>query len=443
MKKYRVIAFVISFLLFFIGFLNAEEDKRSDAAAVDLFIQACLHSGCNPNLIKTCGAEFDYFKKTDLTEEFCKDVIDFELENAKKIYSGPPEELEQHLQELEAKQRKSLEKTDHCKLRVKVRGLVSELTIDRVSNLSYFSMMDIDDPRLGYVTLQAGTSHPLNYNTEKYDNKKRCINISRVANSSFTVGQNASAAERDPRLFGRVFSYPIYSMLHTLFPDNKSLKKFYLKNNSAFNSYNKKKGRTFRIGEMIEYEPGSKATTLEVYQEGNLSERYLIDSDRGYICPRIEIYNSGQLINEFIAKEFFQEPVTGLWYPSFFSYRNPKTAHVSGNYKEFKLNKAAFSLNAPMSDQEFGVDLASGESIYDARLGTDIVFRAKQDGTLYLEKGDIDLYALDWLQCKGTGGQPMPESQKPYLLFRTCLITVGILCIVFALYQILRKKARQ
>ncbi len=153
-----------------------------------------------------------------------------------------------------------------------------------------------------------------------------------------------------------------------------------------------------RVGE-YRYDDGAMATEIEVRKGGKLVQRICIDSNRGYVCPWIEVYaDDGKVITEHTAKNFILHEATGLWFPLHFSEKifDSTTGNLIKN-DEYEIDQASLQLNPTLSEKVFGVDIPSNTRIMDARTKDVVPYIAVESGVLGPKNGMLNLAAEKWL----------------------------------------------
>ncbi|MDR2439357.1 MAG: hypothetical protein LBE12_08320 [Planctomycetaceae bacterium] len=143
------------------------------------------------------------------------------------------------------------------------------------------------------------------------------------------------------------------------------------------------------------------ATVLEKRTiEGNLVAIYWIDILRGYICPLIHLFDAdtGHLIEEYKASDFFYDNNSSLWFPLI--YGEKKYHYESGELLsdwEYKVNKETFHFNMDLKDSDFSIDIPKGSTVQDARNSQNLIYSAKNNGNLSFEKNEMNLESMYWL----------------------------------------------
>ena len=200
------------------------------------------------------------------------------------------------------------------------------------------------------------------------------------------------------------------------------------------------------------YENDATAYTIETAVKGQVTQRYVIVPEMGYICPKIEIFDNktGKLIQEYEASDFVLHQSSGLYYPT--RYREFKNDRLSGSKSEsweYVIDQETLSLNEKMSPNDFTLDLPKGTVVADSRDGNSITFIAEESGTLSLEADGFVLDKLSWLRNAADGlskSNHEPDPDQPRVqprgsLPRILLAALGIMLILLAV--IIRRRKRK
>lgn len=164
---------------------------------------------------------------------------------------------------------------------------------------------------------------------------------------------------------------------------------------------------------------GSKSYTLESSVDGKVTQRYMVVPSLGYVCPKVQLYDfdSGNLVDEYLAREFVLHQRSGLYYPTIYiESRHDASSGKLIEKREYKINQKALFLNETMHPNEFSLDVSEGIKIVDFREGKNIQYTADASGVLSLAPGGLDLKKMPWL--RKVGDLPMLQSQDRYLFLR-------------------------
>jgi hypothetical protein len=188
------------------------------------------------------------------------------------------------------------------------------------------------------------------------------------------------------------------------------------------------------------YDEDATALILETKVEDKMSQRYWVDRSRGYVCPLIQYYDDGRLVEEYKSSNYIQHAQTGLWYP---------TVHVETKYspntgkmieqREFQVNSSTLQLNQAVNENEFFIDIPEGVNVIDRRTPkSEVRYISTEKGTLSLAKGGLDLDKMSWLYKEEKVDftlRPAVWDAKRYVL-----MSIGILLILIWLFLMWRKR---
>ena len=192
------------------------------------------------------------------------------------------------------------------------------------------------------------------------------------------------------------------------------------------------------------------AKVVECRTENNvLFQEYWIDPSRGYVCPIVRIFDktSGKIREEYIASDFFQDRVSGLWFPAYYEETRFNGIDDTVTHKIIhKIDPSTFQLNRKIADEEFSVDIPEGALVIDRRNESSIrVFQASQNGALSLAEGGLDFAKMNWLDDL----TPLSPEEIDILMQnnsigvgRIILIIIGVIIILLALFGNALKRAK-
>ncbi|GHT22343.1 hypothetical protein FACS189419_04740 [Planctomycetales bacterium] len=286
----------------------------------------------------------------------------------------------------------------------------------------------------------------------KPDDDRDYLSVTRMMNARFGVGAFPSYSPQFQE-FGRIQgTSAIGTNLWKLWLDaGKNRSRLAAMDLRSWVQKNPEKSHSYQISGTVVYDNGCQASVVEVTVDGQVGERFWIDSSRGYICPLAQVVVGGKTMFERRASDFVQDTSSHLWYPTKYRYKTPNMLREGAsalsddyNYSEFTLIPDSLVLNKKLPDGLFALDMTSGEEISDSRIGGDTVFVARGNGALSFKNGDIDLRSLSWLEEKGTaysGDRTVKVAQAAeYTWTRIILISSGLLLILIALSVILYRK---
>ncbi|GHT27268.1 hypothetical protein FACS18942_06300 [Planctomycetales bacterium] len=197
----------------------------------------------------------------------------------------------------------------------------------------------------------------------------------------------------------------------------------------------------FRSGE-IKYDD-STATVIEIKKNGQLFSRYCIDTARGYICPKIENYNTetGKLAEEYIANGFVQIPNAGLWYPLYFcEILYDKNSGELASRKEYRIDKSDLQINQQESEKVFAIDVPENTKIIDQRTKDKVEYTAVESGSISPVHGILNLEAMKWLERNNHLDNYVLTKKSINTSFRIILIVIGLILIFISLFLRTRRK---
>ena len=199
-----------------------------------------------------------------------------------------------------------------------------------------------------------------------------------------------------------------------------------------------------KIVETKPFEDGSTAITLETSVAGKVTQRFTIVPSMGYVCPKIEFYDSfsGNLVEEYEAREFVKHQGSGIYYPTYYTESNYNASNGKLTEKrEYTIHQETLSLNEPMSPKDFTLEVAEGFEVYDTRGGKNAHYAADQAGVLTLEPDGLDLDKMPWLRLR-TDTLPSRNSSslRQCLVPRIALMAIGLVLIAWGVIGRIRKK---
>ena len=164
----------------------------------------------------------------------------------------------------------------------------------------------------------------------------------------------------------------------------------------------------YQLSGEVEYEPGSFAYALETKAKTKnglqLTQRYLVDVSRAYICPLVQYYGEdGNLVLELKSKDYFMHEESGLWFPAY----HRRAEYIPGSdrikeLREYLINKETLKLNQEVSEEEFSIQVPPDAKVVDMRQEQSSRYRSTQPVTLSFAEGGLDLKAIPGLQIEKT-----------------------------------------
>lgn len=173
--------------------------------------------------------------------------------------------------------------------------------------------------------------------------------------------------------------------------------------------------KMFEVVETKPFMDFGEAKTLESRIGGKIVQRNVIVPNLGYISPLTQYYDyeTGNLTEEYTAKDFVMIGSTGLYWPMVCT--EAKYDRVTGNLiekKSYHFQQLSLKLNQEMSPEDFSVGFRRGTIVLDGRGGKNDLFVAYKTGDLSLAPGGLDLEKKSWLRKHQPGEElvlPKPE----------------------------------
>lgn len=173
--------------------------------------------------------------------------------------------------------------------------------------------------------------------------------------------------------------------------------------------------KMFEVVETKPFMDFGEAKTLESRIGGKIVQRNVIVPNLGYISPLTQYYDyeTGNLTEEYTAKDFVMIGSTGLYWPMVCT--EAKYDRVTGNLierKSYHFQQLSLKLNQEMSPEDFSVGFRRGTIVLDGRGGKNDLFVAYEAGDLSLAPGGLDLEKKSWLRKHQPGEElvlPKPE----------------------------------
>ena len=416
--------------LLFVLLLTSWKGACADEDGLDLFVKACQYQGHNPPMIFSGYAEMQVTSRVvpeKISDQVKKDFI----ENAKKRITDS-NELKKVLDGIEA-EIEYINRGNDSLRRKKILFLGNE-SGSGWRRFEFFSKQGNADANIFGFRYGNGNSIAGN-----------AISVLRTPLSRNTTLDNHFIYIDEFKKFGRLQGLPSTTATLMLL-DGTSPEKFRFppsgiekfKNMTREVSEKNSSIQLFTIKEEVLYDSNrSTATVLESTYKGKITQRYWIDASRGYVCPKIQIYDllTGDLLEEYISTDYFFHKPSGLWFPQKYTEirKNAATKKILENC-DYVIDPETFWLNQKVALKEFVIDVPEGESIIDNRnnLGN-IVYRSISPGALSIN--DVNkLEELDWLEKVNRGQHEIRRSERMNG-FRLICISLGIVMIVLALFK--------
>ncbi|MDR2439461.1 MAG: hypothetical protein LBE12_08865 [Planctomycetaceae bacterium] len=423
-KLYFVLSILIWFVTVECGYSNQDQE-----VGLDIFIKACQLWGANANQISSGHIDF-IEKQRDATYMMPRNYSKQELDKMLVSFGNDVQARDDSIR-LSQEKRKEMAKNG--------RNFNVNVLFKRKSATESYCRLIISQIN------EKGEFQFVFRGLQRYSNANLKDSVPwGFEQNSLSVENQTPFAEYDVFRWGRIQGqYAFFSVISLL--DSSDHDKFIF-SASTIEQFKqtviKTNPEAFILMNEEAYDNNAFAKVVEVKVKGKLLQRYWIDPARGYICPLVQIYdnNTGNLVEEYISKNYFLDQKTGLWFPEHYIYCNydSKTSKEQKR-NEYLVNRDTFILNNKFSDEEFSLDVPEGIIINDKR-GELIQYKAESSGTLSLASGGLDLDKLDWLSKIGFNMITENRPNSYVLFFRVASIVIGLLLICFSIYKMWKKR---
>ncbi len=300
----RLFSLFTFFTLPFLGFFYGTD--RSFAADTDIVINACWNNGYNHRLIQAAR-------------------LDFELTVTNASVSE--ETIQAEIEKLKESTRKAAEKDPSFKpilediLKNIPEGVRNRFAAEKKMKGS--SMLNCGDSFGGVsqakhelAFFDASTkkwSAPVVYLGGDVAGKQANAQWEPAINQAnlLDVGASIASFQAFGRLDGPFFGEALMVLSKGKLPT--SLESF------DRESFVHKFGSAIRVTGKEQYDDGqAEAMAVEYAPGGVLRQRTWIDPSRGYICPKIQVFDvkTKKMTQEYLSKDYFLHKKSGLWYPA-------------------------------------------------------------------------------------------------------------------------------
>ena len=395
--------------------------------ALHFFVEACRHSGFNPAEIATFQAELKIVTQTNYPDSYVEARIQQMIESARVTYKGNEAEKQQ----AEEKDREHLRQTSFTGeprtelVKVSLRNSCAPLGLDDV--LGQALVEDMVNKRsslfqMGTQLLAVSTNSsaltpvgPAERVSMFQPDGGRRTTIDDGTRSGANGGNHYSA--------GRIRSVRTTLALRTLLSrgDDGS---FAISDACviALKKACENREQTFTLSkERVKYEGEHSAYILEIYEKGALQERFWIDPDRGYICPKEQVFHpvdGTTMMYECTSANFILDAHSQKWFPekvTSTSWRG-QNQDIYTSHSEIRTSPGTLILNKPIPDSVFALTVQKDTPVSDFRRedNSEITFFANQTGTLDLptvEEKSLD--DIEWLTPR-----EVAQPHGPYVLKR-------------------------
>lgn len=413
--------------------------------AFNFFVEACRHSGYNPAEIATFQADIKFTSAIAFPNSSIKvahESFHESIENSKRT----------RLEESGMSQQQVQREIEETRKRIPLEMFQKILSSNTQTNYSKVFVRNPTSP----VEL---SDFPAQVSMKYQDGRLSLYSCgSKGVNSYHSTddGRIIKMNKEEPTMYhlaGRTQSpMTLRAMKLLLSGDGKGSFVFSAAGISAFKKDCEINKRTFILPkEKEKYDANHYASVLEVYEKGELCERFWIDSKRGYICPKVQIYEPGtrKISTEIFSENFIFDEHSQKWFPEKCSTDEAKEDKEVTNCWEFSIIPGTLVLNRPIPDSAFVLTVQADARIHDLRHGTKDtvtyanVFIADQTGTLDLPTiEEKSLEEVEWLAPGDAprAGVSYPIETRTISWTQIVLMTVGIIMIILGLYLHFSKK---
>ena len=432
MRSGLFIMALIAFMLVFnaSGFVCASTDE-----GFDVFVRMLQNQGENPHIIKS--GLFDFvvtIRRSALSDlEFKAEAERYEKMFREDLKDDP--HLELMIADIPARINRKYGGEKKMRGKALLRGNLGEGDSKRLFEIAYLDNAN-------------GTwGEPIVIIREDHFGKPN-VNVNWEPSASLAALSANPFTLANFHCFGRIQGTPAALATFSLLdPNNRDTFLFSEKNiedlRISLNKLDQVSGNSIlKIAGNTTYDEGATVLILETKMNGKIFQRYWVDRSRGYTVPLIQYYdNDGRLVEEYKSSGYIQHDRTGLWYP---------TVHVEIKYdsqtgkmaeqREFQIDPSTLQLNHSVSEGEFAIDIPEGANVLDHRNPkSEVRYIATEKGALSLAKGGLDLDKMSWLVRDESAASFQP-SPSIGIVPRFALMSVGVLMVLIALYQIWRNR---
>lgn len=416
MKKSELLA---TFFILFVSSVYSAEDER----AFNLFVDACINSGSNPELIQSGRAEIEEKKFIKEKKEHLEECIQAYTKMIQEQYQDAPDKDDDFIAMRTNEFRTAMERgSSHEQLLVIFRGNDLYFNNDTKQTYRLFDCRFYDMSKQEWIqsnrTICLGNPNihetPIHINLD-YSNRSVLI-----APTFF----NCCEFQTFGRIRGSIANLALGILLPGSLRDKFELTD---ENKNKFKQYTKDQGWTFQISATEKYDGGDNADVVDILKDQKLIGRYWIDESRNYICPLSQSFDdSGKLNEEYRSSEYFFHEKSNLWFPAL-DVQNvilrPGDRQLSS---EYKIHPETLQFNEKISDNEFSIDLAEGSDVIDIRNSErKEEYVAVTNGTLCLAKNGYEPTMLKWLVPKDSFQNYIPPKGGAYGWVRIVFMVVG------------------
>ena len=394
--------------------------------AFDLFVEACRHSGYNPAEIVTFQAKFNVVATTVLPDSVIEEIA--------KSLSDAIEETEQEKEESLAAFKQSFSgEAQSSSIKVFVKNSAASIGL-------------ADTPTLILAEDQWLVEGQIRKELSLFSlgAEERTVATQIGQSKIITLNKEDHHLPIDHFLGGRIQSQMVFRAMKLLL--SGSDKGSFVLSDAGIAAFKKDceaNGRTFTLlKERVKYEGDYSAYILEVYEKGELRERFWIDPDRGYICPKAQLLMpDGEIFGEILSEDFVLDEQSQKWFPAKVTDKSDVTMHSS----EVRIVPGTLVINQPIPDSIFAIAVPRGTRVDDFRRDDNdqIAFFANQPSKLNLQTVEgKNLDELEWLTPRETHQLHEPYSfEKTTFSWLQIMLTVigGILIVLGLILHFFKK----
>ncbi|MCL2005182.1 MAG: hypothetical protein FWG73_03360 [Planctomycetaceae bacterium] len=435
MARSRIV-FVLFLSFFCYALVIADE-------AFDFYVEAVRHSAYNPAEISTFQAELKattkIFYPDSMIEQFAEQVADSIEDTLKKIGADDVE-----IQKAREEQSESIRQTfsgwpNSKVINVFMKNSASPIGLEEARP----QILEVE------ATIKRSSLFSSGLGVSSDEEKPSMLQYERSTTISTTSGGDAwfYTAGRMAPLVG------VRDALRCLLSrDETGSFSISAAGIASFRMFCEANRWTFSLSAEREYYEGNhSAYVLQVYEGGRLSGRFLIDPDRGYICPQSQVFcsESGKVWKEMTAENFVFDALSQKWFPE----KAVDTLWTRGTegeeatvISEFYLVPGTLVLNQPIPDSVFALTVREGTRVDDARRNDldQTTFIANKSGTLDLaviEEKSLDDF--EWLTPQDVLQHyaPFPIEHASFNWLQIVLTSVGIILIVVGITRLFLKRS--
>ena len=336
-----------------------------NSAAVSVLVDAVMHSACADNWLESCRAEMeiDSSRGVKSPEELAEDVKDV-TSLIRKAYADSVDSVRESA-EASLRNLPSIlaEKNKSSRSRVTVIYFKGEDFIHRrcvVTNFDHATKA-WGEPitSLGRVRRGGGWEGALWI----------------PATRSVQLGTMEFAVPCDIRECGRLTAESVPTLLAAMNKVRSSSLTGRSKLNmrpdvadveSAASAF----GTTFELKGHQRYDNSSSAVVIETKTDGKLVARYCVDALRGFICPRIELFDSrGEKEAEWVSTGYFLHERSGVWFPTSQCHLIYLPGGKVGEKVDCRVEPRTLSVNEQIPGSELSLTVPARTKIIDSRSG--------------------------------------------------------------------------